>query len=212
MALASLMVVEQSVLASWVEWVQTALASLMDSVVLESFWQRAIPSSQTNFHQQALLDDLVVSNPPRALLASSQRWPTSAEGAPLLSPGILAVGEGAAGISSREASPISASSGALTWDDVSTGPGKFPSLVGGGARRTMGFSLFGVEFSDMCPDMSNLTWDRSSLISMVMLTSLSTFGRVALMGLAIRMEEQSPEGGTFSCDPSSVDCGMSTIR
>ena len=36
-ALASLMVVEQRVLASWVEQVQMALASLMDSVVLESF-------------------------------------------------------------------------------------------------------------------------------------------------------------------------------
>ena len=51
----------------------------------------------------------------------------------------------------------------------------------------MGFSLFGVEFPDVCPDMSNTTWDRSSLTSMVMLTSLSTFGRVALMGLTIRV-------------------------
>ena len=72
-ALASLMVVEQRVSASWVEWVQMALASLMDSVVSESFWQRLMPSSQTNFHQWALMDDLVATSSPRAVLASSQR-------------------------------------------------------------------------------------------------------------------------------------------
>ena len=80
-ALASLMVMEQRVLASWVEQAQMALASLMDSVVLESFWQRAIPSSQTNFCQWALMDDLVAISLPRALLASSQRWPASVVGA-----------------------------------------------------------------------------------------------------------------------------------
>ena len=48
-ALASLMVVEQRVLASWVELAQMALASLMDSVVLELFGQRLMPSSQTSF-------------------------------------------------------------------------------------------------------------------------------------------------------------------
>ena len=42
MALASLMVVEQRVSASWVEWAQTALASLMDSMVLELLQQRAM--------------------------------------------------------------------------------------------------------------------------------------------------------------------------
>ena len=69
--------------------------------------------------------------------------------------------------------PISASSGTLTWDDVSTGQGKSPSLVGAAVTRTMGSSLFGLEFPDMCPDMSSPTRDRSSLTSMVMLTSLS---------------------------------------
>ena len=64
------------------------------------------------------MDDLVATSPPRALLASSQRWPVSVGGALLLGPGVLAVGDGAAGISSREVSPISASSGALTWDCV----------------------------------------------------------------------------------------------
>ena len=106
-ALASLMVVEQKVLASWVEWAQTALASLIDSVVAESFWWRAMLSSQTNFHQLSSMDDLVASSLPRALLASSQRWPTSVVGVPALGPGVSAVGEEAAGISFREASPIS---------------------------------------------------------------------------------------------------------
>ena len=158
------------------------------------------------------MDDLVASSSPRALLASSQRWPASLGGAPLLGPGVLVVGEGAAGISSREASPISASSGALTWDDVFTGQERSPSLWGEGVSMTMGFSLFGVEFIDTCPDAFNTTRDRSSLTSMVMLTSLSTFGRVALTEVAIRMEGQMPEGSTFSSGPSAVDCGMPTFR
>ena len=102
----------------------------MDPVVLESFWQRSMPSSQSNICWWVLMDDLVASSPPIALLASSQRWPVSMGGAPLLGPGISAVGEGAMGISSREASAITASSGALTWDDVSTGPERSPSLLG----------------------------------------------------------------------------------
>ena len=43
-------------------------------------------------------------------------------GASLLSLGVLVEGKEVVGISSREASSISASSGALTWDDVSTDP------------------------------------------------------------------------------------------
>ena len=61
-------------------------------------------------------------------------------------------------------------------------------MWGRGVSKTTGFCLLGVEFSDTCPDMSNTAQDNSSLTSMVMLTSLSTIGRVALMGLAIRME------------------------
>ena len=72
-ALASLIVVEQMVLASWVEQMQMALASLIDSVVLELFQQRLMPSSQTNFCQGASMDDFVASSSPRALLASSHR-------------------------------------------------------------------------------------------------------------------------------------------
>ena len=63
-------------------------------------------------------------------------------------------------------------------------------LVGRGVTRTTGSSLLGVEFPDTCLDMSNTVWDRRSLTSMVMLTSLSAFGRGALMGFAIRMEEE----------------------
>ena len=129
-----------------------------------------------------------------------------------LGPGVSAMGEGTVGISSRKASAISASSRVLTWDDASTGPERPPSLLGRGVSMTMGFSLFGVEISDTCPDVSNPTWDRSSLTSMVMLTSLSAFGRVALMGLAIRMERQLPGGDAFHSGPSAVDHGMSTFR
>ena len=117
------------------------------------------------------------------------------------------------GISSREASSISVSYGALTWDDVSTGWQKSSGLVGKDVTRTMGSSLFGVEFPDACPDVSNTTQDRSSLDSMVMLTSPSSFGGGALMGLAIRMEEELPlGGGSLSFGPSVMDCGMSTLR
>ena len=61
------------------------------------------------------MDDLVASSSPRSLLASSQRWPASVGVALLLGPGVSAVGKGVVGISSRESSPISASSGVLTW-------------------------------------------------------------------------------------------------
>ena len=147
------------------------------------------------------MDDLVASSSPRALLASSRRWSASAGGALPLGPGVLAVGEVAAGISSREASTISASSGVLTWDYVSTGMEGSTSLWGRGVSVTKRFSLLGVKFSDTCPDMSNTTWDRSSLTSMVMLTSLSAFSRVALMGLAVRMEGQLPEDDAFHSGP-----------
>ena len=130
---------EQRVLASHMEQVQVALASIMfilqmalasfmDSAVFDSFWQRAMPSSQTNFCQWALMVDLVANSSPRASLASSQRWPASMGGALLLGPGVSAVGEGAVGISPRGAAPISASSRVLTWDDVSTGPERSPHL------------------------------------------------------------------------------------
>ena len=202
----------QVALASLIAMLQVALASLIDSVVLDLLWQRAMLSSQTNFCQQASMDDLVASRSPRALLASLQRRAASLEGVPLQGPGVLAMGKGTVGISSREASPISASSGVPTWDDVSTGLERSPSLWGRGVSRTIGFSLFGVEFVNPCPDMSNTVQVKSSLTSMVVLTSPSTFGRVALMELAIRMEGQTPEGSAFGSGTSTVDCRMPTFR
>ena len=119
--LASCMEQAQVALASLMAVSQTALASLIDLVVSDLFWQRNIPSSQTNFSQWVLMDDLVASSSPRAFLAFSQRQPVSLGGVLLLGPGVSAMGKGTVGISSREASPISASSGVLTWDDMSTG-------------------------------------------------------------------------------------------
>ena len=136
------------------------------------------------------MDNLVASSSPRAWLASSQRWPVSARGVLPLGHGALAVGEMAVGISSREASPILVSSGALTWNDVSTSLEKSHSLGGGGVSMTMRLSLFGVEFLDACLDVSNTTWDRESLTSMVMLTSPSGIGGGSLMRLSIRIGEE----------------------
>ena len=133
------------------------------------------------------MKDLIANRSPRALLASSQILVTSGEGASPLGPGASAVGEEGAGISTREASSISASSGALTWDDVSTGLGKSSGLVDKGVTRTTGSCLFGVELPEACPDVSNPTFNRSSLTSMVMLTSPSTFDRGGLTGLAIKV-------------------------
>ena len=78
--------------------------------------------------------------------------------------------------------------GVLTWDDMSTGLGKSSSLVGKGVTRTTGSCLFGLELPEACSDMSNPAWDRSSLTSMVMLTSPSAFGRGGLTGLAVEVE------------------------
>ena len=65
-------------------------------------------------------------------------------GVQLLGPGVSHMGEGAVGISSREASPISASSRALTWEDVSTGPERSPNLGGRGMEHDHGIqSLWG---------------------------------------------------------------------
>ena len=98
----------------------TAFASLMDSLVLDSFWQRVIPNLETNFLQQVSIEDLITNQSPRALLAFSQRWAIFKGGALLLGPGVLTVEEEVAWISSGVGSSISVSSGALTWEDVST--------------------------------------------------------------------------------------------
>ena len=72
-----------------------------------------MPSSQTNFSWWVSLDNVVTSSSPRALLASSQRWPPSVGGVPPLGFGFMAVGEEAVGISSREASPCQCHLGCL---------------------------------------------------------------------------------------------------
>ena len=107
-----------------------------------------MPSSQTTFCLQALMDDLVASSSSRALLAFSQSWPTSVGGVTLLDPGVAAMGEMVVGTSSREVSAISMSFGVLTWDKVSTGLERSLSLWGGGVSMTTGFGLFGVKFPD----------------------------------------------------------------
>ena len=140
-ASASLMVVEQSVSASFMAWAQVALASLMaalqmalasliDLVVSDLFWQRSILSFQTNFCWWVLMDDLVASSSPRALLTFFQRWLVSLVEVLLLGPTVLGTGEGAVRIYSRVALCISASSGVLTWEDMSTGPERSSNLGG----------------------------------------------------------------------------------
>ena len=114
-ALASLTAAEQRASASRVAWVQMALASLMDCTILESFQQSSMPSSQTTFCLQASMDDLVASHSSRALLAFSQSWSMSVGRVMLLDPGVTAMGEMVVGTSSREASTILTSFGALTW-------------------------------------------------------------------------------------------------
>ena len=181
--------------------------------VLDSFWHRAMPKSKTNFCQLASIEDLIASRSHRAFLASSQRWAVSRAGASPLGPGVLAVGKEAVEISSREVSSISASSGVLTWDDVSTCLGKSSGLAGRGVTKIMGSSLFGVELPDACPEVSNTAWDRSSFTYVVMLTCPSAFSGGALMGLAVRIGvEQLPRGGALSSGPSMVNCRMSTCR
>ena len=67
----------------------------------------------------------------------------------LLDPGVTATGEMAVGTSSSDASTISASSGVLTWDEVSTSLQRSLSLWGGGVSMTTGFGLFWVKFPNM---------------------------------------------------------------
>ena len=74
-----------------------------------------------------------------------------------LGPGVLTVGEEVEGISSREGSSTSTTSGALTWDDVSTGLVRSSHLRGRGVTRTMGSSFFGVELPDAWPEVSSTT-------------------------------------------------------
>ena len=193
--------------ASWMAWVQIALASLMDSAVLESFRWRSIPSSQTAFCLQASMDDLVANSYSKALLGFSWSWPTTVGGVTLLDLRATAVGEMVVGTSPNEASAISTSSWVLTWDEVSTGLGRSFCLWGGGVSMTTGFGLFGVESPDPWPDMSNIIQDRRLLTSMVILTSLSGFG-----GMDTMIVEHLPRGNAFQSGSFTMGCGMLISR
>ena len=72
----------------------------------------------------------------------------SVRGVMLLDLVVMAMGEMVVGTPSRDASAISTSSRALTWDEVSTGLGSSFSLWGGGVSMTTGFGLLGVKFPD----------------------------------------------------------------
>ena len=90
-----------------------------------------MPSSQTTVLPiSASMDDLVASSSSRALLAFSQRWIASVGWVLLLGPGVSAMGEMVVRTFSREASTISASSGVLTGDDVSTGSREISQFLG----------------------------------------------------------------------------------
>ena len=189
-----------------------ALASLMDSVVLDSFWQSPILSSQTALHLQVSTDALVASSSSRALLAFSQSSAASVGGVMFPDLVVVAMGEMVVATPSRDASILLASSWAFAWDEVSTSWRSSFGLWGGGVRMTTGFGLLRVKFSDPWPDMSNITQDRRFLTSMVMLISPSNFEGVVLWGLVITMVECSPIGSTFWSSSSARDWGMSIFR
>ena len=107
--------------ASRVTWEQIALASLMDSAVMDSFLQSSIPSSQMALHLWPSMDALVASSSSRALLAFSWSSAASVGGVMFLDLVVVAMGEMVVETPSRNTSAISASSKVLTWDEVSTG-------------------------------------------------------------------------------------------
>ena len=71
----------------------------------------------------------------------------------------------------------------------------------------MGFGIFRGEFVNMQLGMSTTTRDRSSVTSVVMLTSLSSLGGAVLMGLATRMEGCLPGSNAFWSDFSAMGRG-----
>ena len=60
--------------------------------------------------------------------------------------------------------------------------------------------------------MSNITQDRRLLTSMVMLTSLSSFGGVFLKELDMMIVEHLPRGDAFWSGSFDMGCGMSISR
>ena len=156
-------------------WAQRVLASLMASVISDSFWQRAISKSETCFLQWSLRQDLVASSHPKAypplLEVESHLW-----GVLVLNPKVSTGRE----ISSRVRSSGSASSGTLTcrdaWEEVSTGLAKPSSPREGGAPKARDTGLFEVDLPNAWPEVSRATCNRSSLTSMIILTWLSALG------------------------------------
>ena len=143
-----------------VVWAQRVLASLMASVVSDSFWQRAISKSKTCFLQWASREDLVTNRHPNALSASFWSWTTSPERTPVSSPEVLTGRE----ISSRVGSSGSASSGMLTcrdtWEEVSTGLMELSSMRGDGAPKASDSGLLEVEHPNAWLEVSRATCDR----------------------------------------------------
>ena len=155
-----------------------ALASLMDSVALDSFQWSSIPSSQIAWCLWVSMVALVANSSLRALLAFSHSSATSVGGVTLPDVVVMAMGEMVVGIPPRDSSAMLA----LTWDEVSSDWRSSFGLWGGGVRTTTGFGLFGVEFLDPWPDMSSITQDRRFLTSRVILLSTSDFWGVDLWG------------------------------
>ena len=73
-------------------------------------------------------------------------------------------------IFSNMGSSISASSGALTWEEVSTSSAESSSLRGCVVAKARESGLFGVKLPDARPEVSRTAQDKSSLTSMVILT------------------------------------------
>ena len=147
-AFAALTVEKHRVSASMVTQEQMALASLMDSAVLDSFQQSSMPSSQMALCLWASMDDLVTNSSSRALLAFSWSSAASVGGVMLPDLVVTAMGEIVVGTPSRDASAILTSSKALTWDEVSTSLGSSFGLWGRGVSTTTRSSLLGVKLPD----------------------------------------------------------------
>ena len=198
--------------ASLIVWAQGAFSSLMALVISDSLLQRAIPKSETCFLWWVSIEDLVTNKYPQTLLASSWSCVTSKEEVSLLGPEVLAGGEGEAWVSSRVGSSMSASSGMLNWEEVSTGLADSSSLRGSGVAKARDSGLFGVELPDARPEVSRTAWDRSLLTSMVMLIWPSTFGGRALEGLVARVglkplpRERAFDSGSFVADWERSTC------
>ena len=169
---------------------QRVFTSLMASAVSDSIWWRTMPKLETCFLHLASREDLVNIKWPRNLLASSWSWATSMEGAPPLGPEVSTKGEEETCISANVGLSISASSGVLTWEEVSTSLAESSGLRGSGVAMARNPGLFGVELPDPMPEVSRAAQDRSSLTSIVILIWTSALGG-SLGGAAGRSRAQN---------------------